>query len=105
MSESFADVQALCDPKVGRGARRGNIVFLAQTTPGRTDEVELDRLLRKLPLPARPLRGKELGKWRAGIRPLTDEAVGWALVLRLGVVLRISLDFSRRLGRLLLSGT
>ncbi|MBF1737653.1 MAG: SAM-dependent methyltransferase, partial [Trueperella pyogenes] len=28
-------------------------------------------------LPARPLRGKELGKWRAGIRPLTDEAVGW----------------------------
>ena len=78
MSESFADVQALCDPKVGRGARRGNIVFLAQTAPGRTDEVELDRLLRKLPLPARPLRGKELSKWRAGIRPLTDEAVGWA---------------------------
>ena len=77
MSESFADVQALCDPKVGRGARRGNIVFLAQTTPGHTDEVELDRLLRKLPLPARPLRGKELSKWRAGTRPLTDEAVGW----------------------------
>ena len=66
MSESFADV-----------ARRGNIVFLAQTIPGRTDEVELDRLLRKLPLPARPLRGKELSKWRAGTHPLTDEAVGW----------------------------
>ena len=77
MRESFADVQALCDPKVGRGARRGNIVFLAQYSPQSVNEAELDRLLRKLPLPARPLRGNELSKWRAGTRPLTDEAVGW----------------------------
>ena len=77
MRESFADVQALCDPKVGRGARRGNIVFLAQYSPQSVNEAELDRLLRKLPLPARPLRGKDLSKWQAGTRAMSDAEIGW----------------------------
>ena len=77
MRENFADVQALCDPKVGRGARRGNIVFLAQYSPQSVNEVELDRLLRKLPLPARPLRGKDLSKWQAGARAMSDAEIGW----------------------------
>lgn len=77
MREHFPDVQALCDPKVGRGARRGNIVFLAQLLSSHVDEAELDRLLRKLPLPARPLRGKDLSKWQAGTRALSDEEIHW----------------------------
>ena len=77
MRENFADVQALCDPKVGRGARRGNIVFLAQYSPQSVNEDELDRLLRKLPLPARPLRGKDLSKWQAGARAMSDAEIGW----------------------------
>ncbi len=87
--EVFPQVWALCDPKVGRSGRRGNIVLVAQapldegeaggesSEEGVLDLRELDRLLRKLPLPARPLSDAQVRAWHAGTRPLRDADAGW----------------------------
>lgn len=72
---TFPVVHALMDPKVGRAARRGNIVVAAQRpAEGQEplDADELDRLLRRLPLPARALRGQALERWLAGARAVAD---------------------------------
>lgn len=69
LMEVFPLVCAVTDPKVGRSQRRGNVVLVAQTPPqegGRLDLDELDRHLRRLPLPARVLRGRALERWTAG---------------------------------------
>lgn len=79
LSENFDTVVAALDPAVGRGGRRGNIVFIAQWGAGREDAIgpqldldELDRALRRLPIPARLWHGAELARWRAGTAPLHD---------------------------------
>ncbi|MFC7580840.1 spermidine synthase [Schaalia naturae] len=85
---------AVWDPKVGRAARQGNVVIVAQKPdpswepgagahpdpgragPPRMDPEELDRLLRRLPLPARAVRGPALERWLAGARPREDAPTG-----------------------------
>jgi len=78
VSTVFPVVHAIADPKVGRAARRGNIVVAAQKpgrdglVDGKLDADEVDRLLRRLPLPARAMRGRALARWLAGARPAQD---------------------------------
>ena len=96
--DAFPLVFAIADPKVGKGGRRGNVVFAGITDPSidteesvntpRTREQianelaeqvkECDRLLRRLPLPARIMETSELRRWQAGRRSMTDEQVGWS---------------------------
>lgn len=88
LTRAFEVVVAVADPKVGRNGRRGNVVLCAfspvrdenaQVT-GRSPEVlcdEIDRLLRRLPLPARIMRGDETRRWQAGAKSLRDAQVGW----------------------------
>ncbi len=83
LERAFPYVCAIADPKVGRSGRYGNIVFVAQKaySSASTKEEksrptfnidELDRLLRRLPLPARVIRPDALSRWRGGARCLTD---------------------------------
>ncbi|QWW18950.1 fused MFS/spermidine synthase [Schaalia sp. 19OD2882] len=81
LQEVFPLVVTVADPKVGRSGRRGNVVLVAQKAPegdeGGIDVDELDRLARRLPLPARINAGAGLSRWRAGARPVRDAEVGW----------------------------
>lgn len=73
--EVFPLVCAVTDPKVGRSQRRGNVVLVAQSAHPHADALdldELDRHLRRLPLPARVLRGRALERWTAGAPAPTD---------------------------------
>lgn len=91
LARAFEYVCAVFDPKVGKGGRRGNVVFVCFTPPhdeadtaARAQQVEdamvaFDRELRRLPLPARMKRGAELRKWQAEARSPSDAEVGWAL--------------------------
>ncbi|MDC4233071.1 fused MFS/spermidine synthase [Actinomyces sp. B33] len=77
--EEFDIVASIQDPKVGRSGRRGNVVVVAQAPADGADPIDmddLDRALRRLPLPARATRGADLIAWIAGARPLTDESIG-----------------------------
>lgn len=89
LSDAFEVVVAIADPKVGRNGRRGNVVLCA-FSPKRNELGELvgpspeaqcdeiDRLLRRLPLPARILRNAEVRKWQAGAKSIHDAHVGWS---------------------------
>lgn len=68
--EEFPLVCSVQDPKVGRSGRRGNILILAAGSDYPIDE--LDRRLRRLPLPARVSHGAALEKWCAGAKPFID---------------------------------
>lgn len=75
ISAVFPEVISIQDPKVGRSGRRGNVLAVASKAPlGSYPLAELDRLLRKLPLPARPKDSRELAQWCAGVAPLSDAA-------------------------------
>lgn len=79
-AEAFPQVRLIADPKVLRSGRHGNIVIVAQTAPadedGLLDADELDRALRRLPLPTRLVRGRDLDRWLAGALPATDASLG-----------------------------
>lgn len=91
--DAFDVVCAVVDPKVGKGGRRGNVVFVCvshnQADVSKPDEsqrhdeeigeklAQMDRLLRRLPLPARLMSGDALRRWQAGASSLRDEEVGW----------------------------
>ena len=74
----FPGTVAVTDPKVGRSARRGNLVVVARVGAGLDDHdldvAELDRLVRRLPLPARIMDAGHLRRWVAGARPGHDPA-------------------------------
>lgn len=89
IAAAFPFVCAVADPKVGRSARRGNIVVVARTAGADEDAAspvaagggaaavppwldEVNRLLRRLPLPARLMDPGALVRWLAGARPATD---------------------------------
>ena len=75
MRAAFGDVTLIADPKVRRSARRGNIVALAQPKGAAPlDRPDLERALRRLPLPARLMEPSELGKWLAGAKPLEAQS-------------------------------
>lgn len=88
LADAFEVVVVIADPKVGRNGRRGNVVLCAFSPPrdedgqivGSSPEAlcdEVDRLLRRLPLPARIMRGQEVRRWQAGAKSLRDAQVGW----------------------------
>ena len=75
LMEVFPLVLAVTDPKVGRAARRGNVVMVAQTAGGRVlGAADVDRGLRRLPFPARIIGGADLVRWVAGTPATTDPA-------------------------------
>lgn len=77
LREVFPGVVTIADPKVGRSGRRGNVIIVAHKAPaGDYPIADLDRELRRLPLPARVTSGAALDKWCAGARPLFDAAPG-----------------------------
>ena len=65
----FPVTTIVTDPKVWRGDRSGNLVVAGWVgTPPDFDE--LDRSLRRLPLPARLYRTDEVSRWLGGTQPL-----------------------------------
>ena len=79
ISEAFGEVVAVADPKVARSGRWGNVMVAGRKTVrdqsphfAPLDVAQLDRLLRKLALPARIMAGKSLNQWIAGARPMED---------------------------------
>lgn len=96
LMQAFSLVCAVVDPKVGKGGRRGNVVFICADPRGVSsnengsdlrgrvyDEQEvfadLDRELRRLPLPARLMYGQALRRWHAGAASPSDASVGWGI--------------------------
>lgn len=71
-SHVFAETAIIGDSKVLKSARWGNLVVAATSTPGLIDWEELDRKLRRLPLPARLVRPDEISRWLGGASPLRD---------------------------------
>lgn len=90
--DAFEQVIVVADPKVGRGGRRGNVVVIAtrprrnvpvetqapQTSKTRKEAepivnmIELDRNLRRLPLPARAMSSADMRKWLSGAQEIPD---------------------------------
>lgn len=70
LREEFSQLCSIQDPKVGRSGRRGNVLVVASSCEYPIDE--LDRRLRKLPLPARVTHGRALEQWCASARPFLD---------------------------------
>ncbi len=76
ISSVFEDVCSIQDPKVGRSGRRGNVLVVAHDGPRGSYPVnELDRRLRRLPLPARTTSGDALRRWCAGAPVLRDPRI------------------------------
>lgn len=67
LQQVFPHVLLVTDPKVARGVRVGNIVAAASHQP--LDQTEVDRQLRRLPLPARLISAQ---KFAAGSPPRHD---------------------------------
>lgn len=63
--QTFPQVVVVTDPKVWRGDRNGNLVVAAWSGL-RPDIDEVDRQLRRLPLPARLYRTDEVHRWLGG---------------------------------------
>jgi spermidine synthase len=68
----FGDVCLLAEPGVLRGRRFGNIVLAAAVAPGRLPTADLATVAARDPFPARLVHGKDLVKFAAGVRPVTD---------------------------------
>lgn len=76
ISEVFGQVMSIQDPKVGRSGRRGNVIVIGYVGADYPVE-DLDRALRRLPLPARVTHGVNLTKWCAGTSALRDADIGY----------------------------
>ena len=80
---TFPEVHLITDPKVLRSGRIGNIVIVARATSDDSTEhspcdlADLERRLRRLPLPARVWSGAEVIRWVAGAKPRTDAEVNY----------------------------
>lgn len=75
LDQLFNSVAAIADPAIVKGRRFGNVILIAShsTLP----HAEIDRLVRKLPLPTVVVGAEQL---RAGAKTtsvLTDNMVGW----------------------------
>ncbi|PFG38416.1 spermidine synthase [Georgenia soli] len=70
LQQVFAHVQLVADPAILRGRRYGNVVLAASDHPLPVTEVE--RGLRRLPLPVRLLHGEELDAFRGTVQPVLD---------------------------------
>lgn len=72
---AFAHVVAIADPATMKKRRFGNVILVASHVPLDTDA--LDRLLRKLPMPARFINETDLLRQSAGESAVTDAEAGW----------------------------
>lgn len=70
--QEFGQVVLIGESKVLKGARWGNLVLAAWQESQLIDVAELDRRLRRLPLPVQVLSGAELDRWLGGHPPATD---------------------------------
>lgn len=68
----FADVCLMGEPGVLRGRRFGNLVLAAANPPGRLPVGELARSAAGDAFPARVVHGRDLVRFAAGARPVTD---------------------------------
>ena len=72
VARAFAHQLVIAPSKVLKGARRGNLVIAGWNDPGLLDLGELDRQLRRLPLPVSLLHGTGLSRWLGGAPPASD---------------------------------
>ncbi|WP_052436408.1 fused MFS/spermidine synthase [Georgenia sp. SUBG003] len=70
LQQVFAHVQLVADPAILRGRRYGNVVLAASDRPIPVAEVE--RGLRRLPLPVRLVEGPDLDAFRGTVPPVLD---------------------------------
>lgn len=68
VAQAFPTVTVITDPKAWRGDRNGNLVVAGWAQAPDLDEV--DRRLRRLPLPVRLFRPNEVNRWLGGATPL-----------------------------------
>lgn len=66
---TFDQVIVVTDPKVWKAQRSGNLIAAAWQGPT-PDWDEVDRAMRRLPLPARAYAPEEIHKWLGGTQPL-----------------------------------
>ncbi|QRV02765.1 fused MFS/spermidine synthase [Arcanobacterium phocisimile] len=74
-SGSFAHLAAITDPAIMKKRRYGNVILLASHSPIAHDDI--NRALRKLPMPAQVVSGESLLRQSNGYTPLTDQGIGW----------------------------
>lgn len=68
----FSHILIIGDSKVIKGARWGNLLIAAWQDDELLDRDEVDRQLRRLPLPARVLKSSDLSRWLGGAKPVGD---------------------------------
>lgn len=66
---TFDQVLVITDPKVWKAQRSGNLIAAAWVGPTPSAD-EVDRAVRRLPLPARAYTPQEISKWLGGTQPL-----------------------------------
>lgn len=70
LQQVFAHVVLVADPAILRGRRYGNVVLAASDEP--LPVADIERRLRRLPLPVRLLHGAELATFRGTVAPVRD---------------------------------
>lgn len=75
LEESFAHVIAIADPAIMKNRRFGNVILVASQIP--LPVADIDRLVRKLPLPTVVVNGSQMREAARSVRPLRDADVGW----------------------------
>lgn len=71
----FRSVIAIADPAIMKGRRFGNVILLASHQP--LPRADIDRLVRKLPLPTVVVSADQLRTGAQSTSVLTDNMVGW----------------------------
>lgn len=75
LEHSFAHIIAIADPAIAKNRRFGNVVIVAAHQP--IPAADIDRLVRKLPLPTIVVPEDRLRFSAQGFQPLRDEDIGW----------------------------
>lgn len=75
LKESFAHIGAISDPAIFKGRRFGNVILMAAQSRLPMDEI--DRLVRKLPLPTVVVSEQHLTTAAQGFKATRDSDVNW----------------------------
>lgn len=75
LAPSFEHILGISDPAIMRGRRFGNVVLVASHAPLDTQEIE--RHVRRLPLPTVVVSHAKLMTGGKSTEPLTDAEIGW----------------------------
>lgn len=76
VTQTFQHTLVIAESKVLKGARWGNATIVAWDDLGTLNPAEIDRQMRRLPLPVSVLTGEKLRRWLGGTRPAVDNETG-----------------------------